>query len=134
MVRGLWNYAIKVADLEQAIAFYIGALGAEVRSRSEVLGSHYVLLRLGVTRVILFEKAPYEDLIGETLPLGFLHDVYEVDDFDEQIARLRQMGVRFIMEPQLIEAAFGRRRIAFFETPDGMRTEVMEIIEDHAGL
>jgi catechol 2,3-dioxygenase-like lactoylglutathione lyase family enzyme len=134
MVKGLWNYAIKVADLEQAIAFYSEALGAEVRIRSEVLGSRYALLRLGATRVILFDKAPYEDLIGETLPLGFLHDVYEVDDFDAQIVRLRRMGVRFIMEPQLIEAAFGRRRIAFFETPDGMRTEVMEIVEDRLGL
>jgi len=134
MVKGLWNYAVKVADLEQATRFYAEALGAEVRLRSEVLGSRYALLRLGVTRVILFDKAPYEDLIGETLPLGFLHDVYEVEDFDDQIARLRRMGVRFIMEPQLIEAAFGRRRIAFFETPDGMRTEVMEIIEDRADL
>ena len=105
-----------------------------MRNRSEVLGSRYTLLRLGETRVILFEKAPYEDLIGKTLPLGFLHDVYEVDDFDRQIARLRAMGVRFIMEPTDIEADFGRRRIAFFETPDGMRTEVMEILEDRAAL
>lgn len=134
MVRGLWNYAIKIADMEQAIAFYIGALGAEVRIRSEVLGSHYALLRLGDQRVILFEKAPYEDLIGKTLPLGFLHDVYEVDDFHEQISRLRQMRVHFIMEPRLIEAEFGRRRIAFFETPDGMRTEVMQIIEDRGAF
>jgi catechol 2,3-dioxygenase-like lactoylglutathione lyase family enzyme len=132
MVRGLWNYAIKVAEIEQAIVFYTGALGADVRLRGEVLSSRYALLRLGETRVILFEKAPYEDLIGKTLPLGFLHDVYEVDDFDQQIARLRQMGVRFIMEPRLIEAEFGRRRIAFFETPDGMRTEIMQIIEDQA--
>jgi catechol 2,3-dioxygenase-like lactoylglutathione lyase family enzyme len=132
MVRRLWNYAIKVADIEQAIAFYIGALGADVRLRGEVLSSRYALLRLGEARVILFEKAPYEDLIGKTLPFGFLHDVYEVDDFDQQIARLRQMGVRFIMEPRLIEAEFGRRRIAFFETPDGMRTEIMQIIEEKA--
>jgi lactoylglutathione lyase len=134
MVKGLWNYAVKVADMDKAIAFYVDALGAEVRNRSEVLGSRYTLLRLGETRVILFEKAPYEDLIGKTLPLGFLHDVYEVDDFDRQIARLRAMGVRFIMEPRDIEADFGRRRIAFFETPDGMRTEVMEILEDRAAL
>jgi lactoylglutathione lyase len=134
MVKGLWNYAVKVADMDKAIAFYVDALGADVRNRSEVLGSRYTLLRLGETRVILFEKAPYEDLIGKTLPLGFLHDVYEVDDFDRQIARLRAMGVRFIMEPTDIEADFGRRRIAFFETPDGMRTEVMEILEDRAAL
>ena len=68
MVKGLWNYAIKVADMEQAIAFYIESLGAEVRNRSEVLGQRYTLLRLGETRVILFEKAPYEDLIGGRCP------------------------------------------------------------------
>jgi catechol 2,3-dioxygenase-like lactoylglutathione lyase family enzyme len=133
MVTGLWNYAIKVAELEQAIRFYTGALGAEVRLRGEVLGCAYGLIRLGATRLILFEKAPYEDLLERSLPLGFLHDVYEVDDFDAQIARLRQAGVRFIMEPQVIEAEFGRRRIAFFETPDGMRTEVMQILEDALG-
>jgi catechol 2,3-dioxygenase-like lactoylglutathione lyase family enzyme len=132
MVKGLWNYAIKVADLEKASAFYVDVLGAELRIRSEVLGSAYALLRLGETRVILFDKAPYEDVLGKTLPPGFLHDVFEVDDFDAQIARLRAAGVRFIMEPRVIEAEFGRRRIAFFETPDGMRTEVMEILEDTA--
>jgi catechol 2,3-dioxygenase-like lactoylglutathione lyase family enzyme len=132
MLKGLWNYAIKVADIEQATVFYAQALGAELRIRSEVLGCAYALIRLGDTRVILFEKAPYEDLIGRTLPLGFLHDVYEVDDFEAQIARLRAAGVSFLMEPQTIEAAFGKRRIAFFETPDGMRTEVMQILEDAA--
>ena len=130
MVKGLWNYAIKVADIERAIAFYTGALGARVRLRGEVLGCAYALLRLGDTRLILFEKAPYEDLLGTTLPLGFLHDVYEVDDLDDQIARLREAGVRFLMEPQVIEAEFGKRKIAFFETPEGMRTEVMQILED----
>jgi catechol 2,3-dioxygenase-like lactoylglutathione lyase family enzyme len=134
MIRELWNYAIKVADIDKAIAFYAGALGAQVKIRGEVLECRYALIRLGSQRVILFEKAPYEDLIGKELPLGFLHDVYEVDDFDDQIARLRQTGVRFLMEPQVIEAEFGTRRIAFFETPDGMRTEVMEIIENRAGL
>ncbi len=133
MVKGLWNYAIKVADIERAVRFYADALGAEVRLRGEVLGSAYALIRLGDTRVILFDKAPYEDRLGLELPPGFLHDVYEVDDFDAQIARLRAAGVRFLMKPQVIEAAFGTRRIAFFETPDGLRTEVMEIIEDRLG-
>jgi catechol 2,3-dioxygenase-like lactoylglutathione lyase family enzyme len=133
MIKGLWNYAIKVAEIERAIGFYADALGAEVRLRGEVLGCVYALLRLGDTRLILFERAPYEDLLGRTLPHGFLHDVYEVDDFDERIARLREAGVRFLMEPQVIEAEFGRRKIAFVETPDGMRTEVMQILEDALG-
>jgi catechol 2,3-dioxygenase-like lactoylglutathione lyase family enzyme len=130
MVKRLWNYAVKVADMERATRFYADVLGAEVRLRGEVLGCVYTLIRLGGTRVILFERAPYEDLLGKEVPAGFLHDVYEVDDFDAQIARLREAGVRFLMEPQVIEAEFGTRRIAFFETTDGMRTEVMEILED----
>jgi uncharacterized glyoxalase superfamily protein PhnB len=68
--------------------------------RGEVLGWAYALIRLGDTRVILFDKAPYEDRLGREPPAGFLHDVYEVDDFDAQIARLRAAGVRFLMEPQ----------------------------------
>jgi catechol 2,3-dioxygenase-like lactoylglutathione lyase family enzyme len=130
MVKGLWNYAIKVADIERATRFYVDVLGAKLRLRGEVLGSIYALIRLGDTRIILFDKAPYEDLLGRELPPGFLHDVYEVSDFDAQITRLREAGVKFLMEPQVIEAAFGRRRIAFFITPDGLRTEVMEILED----
>jgi catechol 2,3-dioxygenase-like lactoylglutathione lyase family enzyme len=130
MVKGLWNYAIKVANIERAIAFYDRALGAKVRLRGEVLGCAYALLHLGDTRLILFEKAPYEDLLGTSLPLGFLHDVHEVDDFEAQIARLRATGARFLMAPRVIEADFGKREIAFFETPDGMRTEVMQILED----
>ena len=131
MVKGLWNYAIKVGSIDRAARFYIDVLGAEVRLRGEVLGCDYALLRLGDTRVIrLSEKRRNEALIGRELPTGFLHDVYEVDDFDAQIARLRQAGVRFLMAPQAIEAEFGIRRIAFFEDPDGLRTEVMEILED----
>jgi hypothetical protein len=38
MVKGLWNYAIKVARIERAIAFYSEALGAKVRLPGEVLG------------------------------------------------------------------------------------------------
>ena len=130
MVKGLWNYAIKATSIEKTTEFYVRNVDAEVRIRSEVLGSRYHLLRLGDSRLIIFDKAPYEDLIGRTLPPGYLHDVYEVDDFDEHINRLRDSGVRFVMEPQELEADFGRRRIAFFENPDGMRTEVMQVLED----
>ena len=130
MAKGLWSYAIKAASIEKTTEFYVRNFDAEVRIRSEVLGSRYHLLRLGDSRLIIFDKAPYEDLIGRTLPPGYLHDVYEVDDFDEHINRLRESAVQFIMEPQEIEADFGRRRIAFFENPDGMRTEVMQVLED----
>ena len=43
MVKGLWNYAIKVADTERATRFYVDVLGAEVRLQGEVLGCVYTI-------------------------------------------------------------------------------------------
>ena len=130
MIKGLWNHAIKVENLDDATRFYEGTLGAEVRYRSTVLGCDYHLLRLGDARIILFERAPYEHLLEEPPPPGLLHTVYEVDDLDEQVRRLRVSGCRILMEPTEIESDFGVRRICFFVGPGGVRTEVMQIIRD----
>ncbi len=126
----LWNYAVKVADLDAASEFYVATMNAEPRIAGKVLGCDYRLLRLGDTRIILFTRAPYEDQLDEDVPLGFLHAVFEVEDFDARVAALRSEGTTFLMEPQEIEAEFGRRRIAFFVAPGGVRTEIMEILED----
>src|SRR5215467_7179925 len=90
MIKGLWNYAVKVEDLDRATEFYVTNLGGEVRIKGEVLGSQYVLLRLGATRLILFDKAPYETQLKLKLSPGFLHLVFEVDDFEAHLKLLRQ--------------------------------------------
>ena len=130
MVKGLWNHAVKVEDLDAATRFYVETLGAELRYRSTVLGCDYRLLRLGDARIILFERAPYEHLLDVPAPLGLLHTVYEVDDLDGQVGRLRASGCRILMEPTEIESDFGVRRICFFVGPGGARTEVMQVIRD----
>ena len=130
MVEGLWNYAIKVNDIQKAADFYTQHMGAEVRYTGEVFGCRRTLIRIGESRIILFERAPYEKDLGLNLPPGFLDVVYEVDDLDSHVERLRQAGVKFIMEPCVIKGDFGVRKIAFFETPDGIRTEIMQVLED----
>ena len=130
MLKGLWNYAIKTDDLQKSADFYVRQMGAQIRLQGEILGSQYVLIRMGETRVILFDRAPHERELGLNLPPGLLHVVYEVDDFEAQIERLRQAGVTFLMEPQRLEGEFGIRMIAFFESPEGVRTEVMQVIEN----
>ena len=130
MIKGMWNYAVKTGDLERTTRFYLECLGAELRISSEVLGCTYNLIRVGETRLILFDKAPYEEPLGIELPDGFLHVVYEVDDFESQIRTLRESGIEFLMGPQIVEGEFGVRKFAFFEAPGGVRTEVMQILED----
>ena len=130
MLISMWNYAIKAPDIEQTTDFYVEHMGAELRLSGVVFGCRYNLIRMGQTRVIIFDKAPYEEQHGLDLPPGFLHVVYEVDDHDEHVSRLRKAGIRFLMEPQEIETALGRRKIAFSEAPNGVRTEVMQVLED----
>ena len=130
MLISMWNYAIKAPDIEQTADFYVKHMGAKLQLDGEVFGCRYKLIRMGETRVLVFDKAPYEAQMGLDLPEGFLHVVYEVDNHEEHVARLRDAGVHFLMEPQEITTALGRRKIAFFEAPNGIRTEVMQVIED----
>ena len=129
MVKGLWNYAIKAHDVEAGANFYIEHLDAKVLVHLDVDGIKGILMKMGDTRLIIFEKAPYEDDLGLNLPEGFLHDVYEVDDFDAYYARLQAAGVKFLTEPSVIDTEFDRRKIVFVETPIGIRTEVMQVLK-----
>ena len=130
MIKGVWNYAIKVKDLERTTAFYIQHLGAEVRLRSRIEGCQYHLLSVGETRLILSDKAPYEDELGWDLPAGFLHVVFESDDFESDVELASRSGAHFFVTPRVISGEFGRRKVAFFEGPDGIRTEIMQVLED----
>ena len=53
----MWNYGVKVENIEETTEFYTRYMGAEVRIQSEVLGCQYTLIRMGETRIILFDKA-----------------------------------------------------------------------------
>jgi len=132
MVHGLWNYAIKAVDIDETADFYVKHMAGQLRLRGEVFGCKYIFVRLGDSRLLIFDKAPYEEEHGMNLPPGFLHLVYEVDDFEKHVEMLREADVQWLMEPQEIELELGRRKIAFFVDPNGIRTEVMQIIEDRS--
>lgn len=134
MIFGMWNYAIKATDLAATTDFYVRSMGGEVRMSGEVFGCNFNFLRLGETRLLIFDRAPYEESHGMNLPPGFLHVVFEVDDFDEHVAMLRRTNVEWLMEPQEIDISLGRRKIAFFIDPNGIRTEVMQIVEDRSTI
>ena len=114
MIVGLWNYAIKATNLEETSKFYVEQMGGRHCLSGEVFGCHYNFVRLGDTRLLIFDRAPYEQQLGQELPPGFLHVVYEVDDHAKHVQMLRDAGVEFLMEPQEIETQVGRRKIAFF--------------------
>ncbi len=118
-VTGLANLAVKVADLDAAVAFYLAA-GAEVRDRMEWAGGERADVYLGPVMITLFTRAVYEDVVD--LPAeGFLHPALFTDDLDGELA-----GHDVVWGPAVVEGAFGTRRIAFVDAPGGIRLEFME--------
>jgi catechol 2,3-dioxygenase-like lactoylglutathione lyase family enzyme len=118
-VTGMANLAVKVADLDTACAFYRDA-GAEIRDRMEWGGGERADVFLGPVMITLFTRAIYEDEVA--LPAeGFLHPALFTDDLDAELT-----GHTVVWGPEIVEGAFGRRRIAFVEAPGGIRLEFME--------
>ena len=118
-VTGMANLAVKVADLDAACAFYRDA-GAEIRDRMEWGGGERADVFLGPVMITLFTRAIYEDDVALP-PEGFLHPALFTDDLDAELA-----GHSVVWGPEVVEGAFGRRRIAFVEAPGGIRLEFME--------
>jgi catechol 2,3-dioxygenase-like lactoylglutathione lyase family enzyme len=124
-VTGVANLAVKVGDLDAAIAFY-EALGASVADRIEWRGSERADVTLGALRLTLFTKAIYEDEVQ--LPDDcFLHPALFTDDLDGALA-----GREILWGPAEVSGPFGRRRIAFIGAPGNMRLEFMEELDGPA--
>ena len=118
-VTGLANLAVKVADLDAACTFYEAA-GAEVRDRMQWNNGERADVYLGPVMITLFTHAIYEDTV-DVPPEGFLHPALFTDDLDAELK-----GHTVVWGPQIVEGAFGRRRIAFVDAPGGIRLEFME--------
>jgi catechol 2,3-dioxygenase-like lactoylglutathione lyase family enzyme len=122
-ITGLANLAVKVADMDAACAFYVGA-GAAVRDRMEWGGGERADVVLGPVVITLFTRAIYEDRVGVPEE-GFLHPALFTDDLDAQLA-----GHEVVWGPEVVSGPFGARRIAFVTAPGGMRLEFMEQLDD----
>ncbi len=122
-VTGVANLAVKVTDLDAAIAWYEQA-GAVVSNRMEWNGSERADVALGALSLTLFTRAIYEDEV--TLPEeGFLHPALFTDDLEAELA-----GHQVVWGPAEVSGPFGRRRIAFVTAPGEMRLEFMEQLPD----
>jgi catechol 2,3-dioxygenase-like lactoylglutathione lyase family enzyme len=121
-VTGLTNLAVKVRDLDAALARYRSA-GFVTTEPIDWEGARRAEVHLGPLQLTLFTRAVYEDVCD--LPDNcFLHPALLCDDLD---AQLDSWDV--LWGPQVLRGPFGVRRVAFVEAPGDLRLEFMEQLE-----
>lgn len=127
-----FHVAIKTDDLERSVEFYRTYLDGTVVERGDAADGEgatavtYAVLEVADKLVYLFDRAPYEAAgLVDGLSAGFLHFGFVVDDVDAASAALAADGVPFVMEP----TRFGSLNVSFFETPSGVRVELIEHVE-----
>ncbi len=118
-ILGIDHVVLRVADLERAIAFYEGVLGAKVERRAEKFA--LVQLRAGRSLIDLIE-APEKDREGANMD----HFALRIEPFDEA-------AIRAHLETHGIEAGEVKRRYGAegdgpsleIEDPEGNHVELM---------
>ena len=150
--RNVHHVAYTVPDLDEAVAFFVGVLGAELLYRIGPVrdeagdwmarqlnvhpraATHIAMLRLGpVTNLELFEYAAPEQ--RQALPRnsdwGGHHLAIHVEDVDAAVEYLRSVpGVKVLGEPQTItDGPIAGDRWVYFLTPWGMQMEVLNMPE-----
>jgi catechol 2,3-dioxygenase-like lactoylglutathione lyase family enzyme len=123
-----FHVAIKVADVDESLAFYREYFDADPVERGSATDGEgatavdYVALDVADKLLYLFDRAPYEAAgIVDDLPVGVLHFGFVVEDVGRACDELAG-DVEFLMEPTV----FGDLEIAFFADPNGVRIELIE--------
>ena len=117
-ILGIDHVVLRVADLERAIAFYEGVLGAKVERRAEKFG--LVQLRAGRSLIDLIE-APEKDREGANMD----HFALRIEPFDEAAIRahLEAHGIE-VGEVKTRYGAEGNGPSLYIEDPDGNTVEL----------
>jgi catechol 2,3-dioxygenase-like lactoylglutathione lyase family enzyme len=129
----LWNIGAKVTDVA-AEARFLSRLGGRLRMHETLPGLEgpieYAFVDIGSTRLLLTPTPVYEKALGRTVPPGLAHAVFEVADHQEACEAIKAAGARPLTAPRVLEAGFGAREVAFFESPGGLVFEALRIISD----
>jgi len=117
MTLKLNHLHIKTKDPEKTVKFYVDNLGAKIVNQSPRGGYRLDLhgLSLNVTKFL-------EDQTREQ-KYGMEHIAIDTDELDTLVEKLKGQGIN-ILEQTIVS---GGRRVCFFEGPDGVQLEFIEI-------
>ena len=108
------HVSVNVRDVKEALPFYTGVLGGEVRSDRPDLGIAGAWINLGAQQVHLVE-APVPKNLGQ-------HFAIQVADLDQVVGELRRRGIE-VGDP----IAIGANRQTFLSDPSGNIVELHQV-------
>lgn len=128
-ITGLGHVAIKVADLDKSLDFYVNKLGFPEMMRLRKDDGSVWLVYLRITDEQYLEVFPgaETDRAPGWNANGMNHLCLTVDDIDDVIARIEAAGLTLMLP---LKTAIDGNRQAWLEDPDGNRIELMEMAAD----
>lgn len=108
---------LKTKDPEATAKFYVETMGATITSKSDSGAYRLDLhgLSLNVTKFLEQQKREQK--------YGMEHIALDTDELDNIVAKLKARGIN-ILEQTVVS---GGRRVCFFEGPDGVQLEFIEM-------
>ena len=108
---------LKTADPDKTAQFYVDTLGAKIVSKNATGGYRLDLhgLSLNVSRFLDQQKREQK--------YGMEHIAIDTDELDNLVEKLKGQGIH-ILEETVVS---GGRRVCFFEGPDGVPLEFIEM-------
>jgi catechol 2,3-dioxygenase-like lactoylglutathione lyase family enzyme len=108
---------LKTKDPDQTARFYVDTLGARIVSRAGNGGYRLDLHGLSLNVTKFLESQTREQ------KYGMEHIAIDTDELDVLVAKLQAQGIH-ILEQTTVS---GGRRVCFFEGPDGVQLEFLEM-------
>ena len=117
MTLKLNHLHIKTKDPEKTARFYVDTFGAKILSKSPRGGYRLDLLGLDLNVTDFLTDQTREQ------KYGMEHIAIDTDELDAIVKKLEDQGIR-ILEQTVVS---GGRRVCFFEGPDGVQLEFIEM-------
>ena len=117
MTLKLNHLHLKTTDPDKTVKFYVDTFGATIVSKSPRGGYRINLLGLELNVSKFLEEQKREQ------KYGMEHIAIDTDELDQLVEKLKGQGIH-ILEQTVVS---GGRRVCFFEGPDGVQLEFIEM-------
>jgi len=119
------HIGVVVRDINRSSEFYCKILGCKAIDKYEDDRVHIVFLDAGNG---IFELIKYLKEDSQRSPGIVDHVAFDVEDLDAAVERAKSLGVKMLFDAPRA-ALGGRKKIMFFEGPDGEKLEFVQDIK-----